>query len=106
VNSNAVAQYNIAGAGYRDARSNVYNTMITAALESSTNAIDWVQECAITGYISSAAAHFSYWSNGVPIVSTYNENLIAGGGTITNYVPFSIGSGDEQSKMFRLTSVK
>jgi hypothetical protein len=106
VNSNAVAQYNIASAGHRDGYGNVYTFMLTASLESTTNAIDWVQECAITGYVSSAAAHFSYWSNGVPIVATYNENLIAGGGTITNYVPFPVGSGDEPSKMFRLSAVK
>jgi len=102
VNTNAVAQFAINDAGYRDHANAVYDAMIVAALESSTNALTWQNVCTITGYVSSGAAHFSFWSNGVPIVATYSTTMQG----VTNYVPYEIGTGEEPTKIFRLVSVK
>ena len=102
VQTNAVKQFDIAHLNYRDG-TNLYHTMLTARLESSSDAQSWQPACTITGWISPSSATWAYYTNGVPAVVTYSSPLAE---SQTNFVPLEIGTGTEPQKMFRLVSVE
>ncbi len=98
--SNTVAHYSIGQYGYQDMEGHPYETLVQYSLQSSTNALDWKTELTCTGWLSSGAALFAYYSNGVPLQTTYSTDFGQ-----TNYVPWNLGTGSEPNKMFRLLSV-
>ncbi len=100
VASNTIHAQNIVGYGFLDYSNRVYDQMVDYSIESSTNLRDWRTECSVTGWLSSGAAFFAYYSNGVPLVTTYSTSY-----NQTNYVPWDMGTGREPNKMFRLLSV-
>ncbi len=97
--SETVARYAIGQYGYQDMQGRTYETLVQYQLQSSTNSVDWKTELTATGWLSSGAALFAYYSNGVPLQSTYSEY------GQTNYVPWEIGDGSDKLKVFRLLSV-
>ena len=92
-------QRSIASWGYQDQSGHTYESLVSYAIQSSTNLVNWQTECTVTGWLSSGAAFWAYYSNGVPLVTTYSDSY-----SQTNYVPWNLGTGDEPSKSFRLIS--
>jgi len=97
--STNLPQHSIVGAG-NDMAGRAYESSISYAIQSSTNLQEWQTEVTAVGWLSSGASYWAYYSNGVPLVTTYSDSY-----NQTNYVPWNLGTGDEPSKAFRLISV-
>lgn len=73
-----------------------YHTLVSFTLQSSTNLVDWRDELSVTQWVSDYGVFNAYYQGGSNVLNTYS-----GLGT-TNYVPLSIGTGDEPMKVFRV----
>jgi hypothetical protein len=93
-----VQSVDISASGYRDFSGNPYTIMTWVGIQSSPDLVRWHTDLAITNWWSSTNCLSGYYSNGVPIASTYSWSG-------TNNVPFDFGTGREQTRYFRLISL-
>lgn len=89
----------ISAAGFKDRSGNLYHTIFSSTLQSSTNLLNWKPECSVTGWVSSETMCMVCYCGGLPQSTNWCS---MGSPTIT--CNLGTAGASPPSKFFRLVS--